>query len=73
VKGLDNLAETLASVPETSVCVSRLAATYAYGGAPGGECAIDGAREGLMAGDYGLLEYFARLAATEHTRFRAPR
>jgi hypothetical protein len=73
VKGLGELAETLASVPETTKCVSVLAATYAYGGAPGGECAITGVLEGLQAGEYGLLEYFARLAATEHTRFRAPR
>jgi Protein of unknown function (DUF1588)/Protein of unknown function (DUF1592)/Protein of unknown function (DUF1595)/Protein of unknown function (DUF1587) len=70
VTGAKELVETLAGDPETTACVSGLAAVYAYGGASGGECSIEANQKGLLGEEYGLLEYFARLAGTEHARFR---
>lgn len=70
VDGMQNLAETLVNTPEVAECVGNLTAVYAYGGAAGAECGIDTVREGLKHEEFGLLEYFARLAATEHIRYR---
>ncbi|WP_437730682.1 DUF1592 domain-containing protein [Sorangium sp. So ce1335] len=73
VVGATNLAETLAATPEVTECVSDLGSTYAYGGALGSECAIGEVQQGLMRGEIGLLEFFARLAGTEHMRTRVRR
>ncbi|WP_437670063.1 DUF1592 domain-containing protein [Sorangium sp. So ce131] len=73
VAGAKSLAETLASSPEVTTCVSSLAATYTYGGALGAQCAIDEVQQGLASGEYGILEFVARLAGTEHMRARVRR
>lgn len=73
VQGVTGLAETLASSPEVTACISKLAATYTYGGAVGSQCAVHEVEQGLQNGDYGILEYFARLAGTEHMRYRVRR
>ncbi|WP_437807304.1 DUF1592 domain-containing protein [Sorangium sp. So ce1078] len=73
VVGAKGLAETLASSPEVHECVSELASAYTYGGALGAECAIGEIQQGLVSGQIGLLEFFARLAGTEHMRTRVRR
>ncbi|KYF66243.1 hypothetical protein BE11_22595 [Sorangium cellulosum] len=73
VVGARGLAETLAATPEVTECVSKLGSTYTYGGALGAECAIGEVQQGLMSGEIGLLEFFARLAGTEHMRARVRR
>jgi hypothetical protein len=73
VQGEKGLSEALASDPATTACVSKLAAVYAYGGATGASCAIDGLQQRLASEEYGLLGYFARLSATEHARYRVRR
>ncbi|WP_437284902.1 DUF1592 domain-containing protein [Sorangium sp. So ce406] len=73
VVGARGLAETLAATPEVTECVSKLGSTYTYGGALGSECAIGEVQQGLMSGEIGLLEFFARLAGTEHMRARVRR
>ncbi|WP_437991741.1 DUF1592 domain-containing protein [Sorangium sp. So ce145] len=73
VAGAKGLAETLASAPEVTECVSKLGSTYTYGGALGAECAIEEVQQSLMSGQIGLLEFFARLAGTEHMRARVRR
>ncbi|WP_434041728.1 MULTISPECIES: DUF1592 domain-containing protein [Sorangium] len=73
VVGARGLAETLAATPEVTECVSKLGSAYTYGGVLGSECAIGEVQQGLMSGELGLLEFFARLAGTEHMRARVRR
>lgn len=73
VVGAKGLAETLASSPEVHACVSKLGSAYTYGGALGAECAIGEVQADLMSGRIGLLEFFARLAGTDHMRTRVRR
>ncbi|MET0388214.1 MAG: DUF1592 domain-containing protein [Polyangiales bacterium] len=64
--GQAQLAEGLAASPEVVDCVSGLAVAYAFGAAAGGKCLAEPARRGLRAGDYGIVELLARLAAEPH-------
>ena len=64
------LAQELADSEQVQVCVSSLVANYAFGAALVGStraCArFTSRRLRLLAGEVGLLEYWAQLAGTLH-------
>jgi hypothetical protein len=64
--GLTELASGLAGLPEVTDCVSGLLSLYVFAGGGGTSCLAEEARSGLAAGQYGLAEYVAQLAAAPH-------
>ncbi len=64
--GMSALAEGLAGLPQVTDCVSGLLAAYVFAGGGGKSCLAEEARAGLAAGQYGLAEYVAQLAAAPH-------
>jgi hypothetical protein len=64
--GLDALAQTLAERDEVTDCASGLAAAWLFGGAGGQGCLAEDARSELVAGDIGMIDYLAELAAAPH-------
>ena len=64
------MAQELAQSEQVQVCVSSLVANYAFGAAHGGlssgMCAIHEPQGRLLAGEVGLLDYWAELAGTPH-------
>ncbi len=64
--GLTGLSETLAELPEVTDCISGLSAAYVFGGAGGTACVAEDARAALAAGDVGLAEFVAQIAASPH-------
>lgn len=64
--GITDLAHTLADTPRTTDCVSGLAATWSFGGAGGQTCMAEEARDALLTGEIGILEYLARLSVAPH-------
>ena len=64
--GMNALANGLAGLPQVTDCVSGLLAAYVFAGGGGKSCLAEEARAGLAAGQYGLAEYVAQLAAAPH-------
>lgn len=64
--GITDLAHTLADTPLTTDCVSGLAATWSFGGAGGQTCVAEEARDSLLTGEIGILEYLAQLSVAPH-------
>lgn len=61
--GLTDLANQLAARESVTDCVSGLMSMYAFGGGGGKNCLAEKARAALANGEYGLLEFYAQLAA----------
>lgn len=70
--GLTDLSQTLAALPEVTDCVSGLTAAYVFGGAGGQSCLAEEARTALAAGEIGMVEFLAQLAAAPHFEMREP-
>jgi hypothetical protein len=70
--GLDDLASKLAARSEVADCLSGLAAAYAFAGAGGRTCLAEDARAAFARGEVGVLDYFARLAASPSFAERTP-
>ncbi len=64
--GPTELSHALADAPRTTDCVSGLAAAWAFGGAGGEVCTAESARESLLNGEIGVLEFLAQLAVAPH-------
>ncbi len=69
--GIDELAVALADADNVTDCVSGLTAAYVFGGAGGQTCLAESARDQLVAGEIGLVDYIAELAAAPHFTRRA--
>jgi hypothetical protein len=61
--GEAQLAMTLATTPQVANCVGGLLESFVYGGAGGQVCLAADARQKLIGGQIGLLEFIAQLAA----------
>ncbi len=70
--GVEELSQKLAARGEVADCVSGLAAAYAFAGAGGRACLAEDARAAFGREEVGLLDYFARLAASPSFVERAP-
>ena len=61
--GLEELAVMLGDQATVTDCVSGRLAAFAYSGGGGEACLAEPERSALSSGVYGLLEYYAQLAA----------
>ncbi|AKF05647.1 DUF1592 domain-containing protein [Sandaracinus amylolyticus] len=71
--GQEELARALAASEDVAVCVSGQMTLYAYGGGGQVECLGEGARQALLDGEVGILEFLAALAAEPHFTSRRVR
>jgi hypothetical protein len=67
IDGPRELAEALAGLPETAVCVGSFLASHAYGlDHHDTSCLVTSLGEALAAGELGLVDFYVALATTRH-------
>jgi hypothetical protein len=72
-KGASELAQTLARMPETSDCLAAFMASFAFGvDQSEASCMVAAATSDLRTGNLSLVDYYVRLARSEHFRTRTP-
>jgi hypothetical protein len=72
-QGPNQLATALARLPEMSDCMAAFMASNAFGmDHHDTTCMVPGASEDLRAGRIGIVDYYVRMARSEHFRTRTP-